>query len=368
MTKAQFIELIKAEAKALEMIRDLNHPHLIKAIAYYQKGNDHFFVFPWADGGNLRDLWNRGCEELTYDYCVWIFVQLCGLANAIKTLHHSGALEKGACRHGDLKAENILCFDKTLVISDVGLAKVHNEVTELRHGPTVALGGTMTYQPPEAEIFTQQPRTRRYDVWSMGCIYLEFAIWLLYGNKELIRFRGDIDRFYVIAPSQGNPSRVAQIHPVAQKWIDWIKADVRCPRDTALWHLVDLVETRLLVPDVSNDNGLTKKNTVPSGDQGGGITMVVRQPTILEAYDTSSTNSRAYAAEMDEKMQNIYDAATLGRTPKIKWIDWSERKGTNWQGPQGKFGDRLATSHASAEGAPMKNQPASTPLINLGIT
>ena len=33
------------------------------------------------------------------------------------------------------------------------------------------------YEPPEAEIVSDQPMSRRYDVWAMGCVCLEFLIW-----------------------------------------------------------------------------------------------------------------------------------------------------------------------------------------------
>jgi len=368
LSDSEFKSLAEAEADALELIRKLDHPHLTKAIAYYTKGKEHFFMFPWADGGNLRDFWRKPCpSELTYDYIEWIFGQLCGLAGAIERLH---SCNKGACRHGDLKAENILCFEDMskdssagavqtryiFAISDVGLAKQHNKATEFRNDPTRAPGGTMTYQPPEAQTLRDKPRTRRYDIWSLGCIYLEFAIWLLYGNSELERFQRDIDQFYVIK-TEGNPSGSAQISPVVQNWIDFIKSDARCPSDTALGRLIDLVETRLLVTNVGKDTNQQRRDTFSDlGSQEGSVPILVHQATDLEEHGDLFTASRAYAEEMAKKMRKIYEDATLGTKPAIQWIKWDKMRETPRHGPLRKYGDRLATSHASADGPAMKNQ------------
>ena len=50
----------------------------------------------------------------------------------------------------------------------------------------------MQYEAPEAIGELNGPRSRLYDVWSMGCITLEFIIWLLYGNDELNNFYGQL--------------------------------------------------------------------------------------------------------------------------------------------------------------------------------
>ncbi|KAF1957936.1 HET-domain-containing protein [Byssothecium circinans] len=376
MPYEQFKTAAEAEAQALEMIRELNDPHLIKAIAYYIKGKQRYFMFPWADGGNLRDFWEQGCPKLDYDYFEWIFSQLRGLAGAIKKLHHSQSRNKGACRHGDLKPENILCFGDTssfdahgrgqnrctLVIADVGLAKVHDKVTEMRRDATHTQPGTMTYQPPEAEVFPGKPRSRRYDIWSMGCIYMEFAIWLLYGNTELERFRQELEseRFYAIVSRQDNETQTVQINPVVQNWVDWIKRDPRCPEDTALWRLMDLTVTRLLVADVSNDSKPERTNSSSSESDSlnpGVPGILVRPATFVEKAEISSSRGRASAPEMYEAMNNIYQGATSGFKTAIDWIKWNKPP---QQGPPGKFGNNLMVSNASA-GRPNSKNPQ-TPL------
>ncbi|KAE9574086.1 hypothetical protein CGMCC3_g9892 [Colletotrichum fructicola] len=265
MNDQEYRDAAETEADVLEMIRDLEHPHLIKAIAYYTRDDQYYIVFPWAGGGNLRDYWGgEPPRELDAEYIGWVVGQLCGLAGAMERLHSSS---KGTCRHGDLKPENILCFEDRgradpfaqpfLVIADVGLAKVHTLATEMRNEATRTKNGTVMYEPPEAilQLEKNQPRSRRYDTWSMGCIYFEFLIWVLYGKSELVRFGEDIThrenrsrQFFEVVGS--GAVGAAKIKPSVQKWVDWMRKDPRCPRNTAVREILELICTRLLVIEV----------------------------------------------------------------------------------------------------------------------
>ena len=88
----------------------------------------------------------------------------------------------------------------------------------------------------------------------MGCIILEFAIWLLYGWKGLQAFydqRNYIDTstetLYFIADKQ---KRTAEVSYCATNWIDHIlQMDPECnsPSGSAIGDLIKLVRDRLLV-------------------------------------------------------------------------------------------------------------------------
>lgn len=87
-------------------------------------------------------------------------------------------------RHGDLKPENILWFKPdgvsddrgTLKISDFGLTRFHRSADgqhrEQRHTPT--------YRAPEYDL-NRGISTQAYDIWSLGCVFLEFITWYLHG-------------------------------------------------------------------------------------------------------------------------------------------------------------------------------------------
>lgn len=166
-------------------------------------------------------------------------------------------------RHGDLKPDNILRFKGkgssslgTLKIGDLGLAKQHMLATSRRDVATQQKFSTLQYEAPEAITNMNLPvgRSRRYDIWSMGCIVLEFAIWLLYGWKGLVTFyeqRNDLDTstetLYFTADKN---NRTAIVSDYAVSWIEHILLnDPECnsPSGSAIRDLIKLVRDRLLV-------------------------------------------------------------------------------------------------------------------------
>jgi len=354
----------QGEADVLNLMRNLKHKHLIEAIAYYRQGERHYFMFPWAEEGNLWDVWKKKTPSTDRTFIIWVFTQLIGLTGAIEKLHHGDGklMLNSNCRHGDLKPANILCFktkdgqedNPTLVITDVGLAKAHNDATELRN-KTVRSVTTKRYEPPELGVDPDTPKSRRFDIWSLGCIYLEFVIWLLYGTMKLEEFSHLVGPFYntetVQAGSQQHLSttlkkttvKVAQVHEEVEEWISYmVKKDWRCSEGTAVRRLIDLIRTRmlkipLLDPNVVSGRPSPKKqqtagphslvpNTVESrADQGDSASDIPRW-TITEhvegepdsSLDTNQTMAaaledglsrdprfRAYAPEIREELEEI---------------------------------------------------------------
>ena len=90
-------------------------------------------------------------------------------------------------RHGDLKPENILWYSDSksgagsLKISDFGEAELNSRASKSKSRSQLA--NTMTYRPPECDL---QPKIIRqsYDIWCLGCVYMEFITWML-GGVEL---------------------------------------------------------------------------------------------------------------------------------------------------------------------------------------
>lgn len=179
-------------------------------------------------------------------------------------------------RHGDLKSENIFLFKELddfkvdergiLFIADVGLARYHNTVTA--DWGTVTMSGKQVYEPPDIDIELSKPRSRKYDIWAMGCMFLEFAIWLLRGIKEVEKFkaqrgysfyRGEDYKFYIITEQMWNdkPSK-AEIHPMVRSWIDELYKDPRCEDNPAFKALLMLIDKSLLRVEVNNSAEATK--------------------------------------------------------------------------------------------------------------
>ncbi|KAI0107272.1 hypothetical protein GGR51DRAFT_571210 [Nemania sp. FL0031] len=271
------------EAKALERIRNRPNVHLIKAIAYIQTEKMEFsFVFPWAEHGNLWELWaNQERAPRDRDYFVRVFRQLTCLASAIDELSNM------ELRHGDLKPGNIVCFQTDdglpikigkehntmvrLVIIDAGLAKIHEEGTECRSGTDTKVS-TRRYAAPELEIPPPNGLSRRFDVWSMGCILLEFAIWLIDGQDKLEGFPADTKqhekfKFFVTKPNHDSlspseePQVIAERHPTVDMKIDEIRKYPSCSSGTAIGRLIDLIANKLLMVNLSNDSAPDVRTT-----------------------------------------------------------------------------------------------------------
>lgn len=237
------------ENETLSIIRSLNNDHLIKPIASFQyKGEQHgSFLFPWAKGGNLRELW--ATEETrplhNKEMMCWVMKQLCGLCHALSILHETNH------RHGDLKPENILLFDEggykgTLRIADVGLAKFHEPSTQERidlNQASRTMTGTTRYVSPEF-IHRKLAIPRVFDVWALGCVFLEFLIWTLYGNRVLQEFyRLNFLHFW----EETAPAGFA-VHSVIQPWINNMSQSL-AETNTAVASLLDVIKTMMPVPN-----------------------------------------------------------------------------------------------------------------------
>ncbi|KAF6830454.1 protein kinase domain-containing protein [Colletotrichum musicola] len=259
----------------LQQMNRLNQPLIVRFLTAFRRGTpgaeEHYIMLEWADGGNLRDFWkNMNRPALTLELVRDSIRQILGLANAICKAHYP---ETGPnFRHGDLKPENILWFKEksgrgigTFKIGDWGLAKQHFIVTELRSNNISMEWSTRKYEPPEETLGhgialtvpdkwgnIPKKRSRLYDIWAMGCITLEFLIWLMYGHRELERFnqslRSDSDpRFYQVRQNSSGQLE-AHLHESVTRWIEHMGQDPICQTGTtALGNLLEVIQTRLLV-------------------------------------------------------------------------------------------------------------------------
>ncbi|KAI0146113.1 kinase-like domain-containing protein [Xylariaceae sp. FL1272] len=260
------------EDTALKRIRELNHPNFIRLIVSFKRGRTYFFLFPWADGGDLRSYWKDNNQKRTRQTMLWTLRQISGLAGALHRLHAPGNEDNPDenCRHGDLKPGNILLFKEgkgpgVLRIADAGLARIHLQVTKKRINGTTTTGGTEEYAPPESrrESLPDDQRSkaklpRGYDIWSFGCILLEFLVWLLGGDSELVKFRDErkpsnkdeAARFFKIKVTSRNKEESYAVHSKVKSYIRSICYDSRC-KDTWMSTLAVIIEGNLLRTEAS---------------------------------------------------------------------------------------------------------------------
>ncbi len=154
--------------------------HLIDLLATYECGGVFSLMFPWADG-DLEAFWFRETPQIDETTVRWLAEQCRGLASGLAAIHQF-------CRHGDIKPQNILWFSRPaetqgskgiLKISDFGTAELNqNTVAKQKMAPA-----SLMYQPPEA-CTSDTASDALGDVWSLGCIYLEFIAWFFGGWEE----------------------------------------------------------------------------------------------------------------------------------------------------------------------------------------
>lgn len=293
-----------SEVRALDGISDICHQHLIDRIAAFKRVQKYFILFEWADSGTLRDVWKDNSDihlHLSGTHIEWFLKQMLGLVRALCELHKTKSPTKPPVtesdesqemsgqqndagipiivtnvdggdsstkstnpaphwRHGDLKPDNILAFSQskeiwlsTLKIADLGLAKQHEYETSNRVDPTGTTHSTLHYEAPEVITQPDQPRSRRYDVWSMGCIIFESVIWLLYGydalNAFLKKSTGNTNQTLYFT-TQAQLGGTAEVNKLVKSLINQIlEIDPECSESpsTAIGDLLRLVRDKLLV-------------------------------------------------------------------------------------------------------------------------
>ena len=278
------------EASMLNSIARSDHPHIIKLLAtYHYKGHYHL-LFPWAPC-NLRGFWiNNPKPRWDRISVLWMLEQLKGLTSGLCEVHNFKIDNPGTSklqlpaidrtrlyaapvgdirvaedelrygRHGDLKPENILWSDElegvdkmgVLQIADFGLGRFHGRESRSEIPPKSVIASP-TYEPPEIPL--DEKVSRAYDIWSLGCIFLEFVTWYLGGLPLINEFHdlkmvdgGDEtvnDKFFTLT-NYKEPGRQDAV--VRKEVLDWIQELRKLPHcSQALQELLTLVKERMLV-------------------------------------------------------------------------------------------------------------------------
>jgi serine/threonine protein kinase len=200
----------RREKDMIEKLAKYPHDHITPYLATWVQGGVPHILFPRAKY-NLRTFMSTTDEpKLTPSFVLWFLKQFKGLAGAVAHFHwisddrdetsasagtapDPGRLGEDlrqnqpkkmglAGVHHDIKAENILVFEKETTesrhagvfkISDFGAGRFANLAVGEISTPVKAAKGTMTYKAPE-----KNP-SRPFDLWALGCVFLELLLWAL---------------------------------------------------------------------------------------------------------------------------------------------------------------------------------------------
>ncbi|KXX83293.1 Serine/threonine-protein kinase H2 [Madurella mycetomatis] len=187
------------EVSNLKRLSEATSPYLADLLlTYYYRGRYHL-VFRWASG-NMKDFWEKNSADHRFpdsrwDFARWAVKQWQGLAKGLQIIHKATHNDTANPpddsiygRHGDIKPENILWFGPEcghdgdpssfgdFVLSDFGHTRFHRHISKDDVDAT-CVGGSPTYRAPEREV--RQKISQSYDMWSLGCVLLEFVVWSL---------------------------------------------------------------------------------------------------------------------------------------------------------------------------------------------
>ncbi|KAK0609694.1 kinase-like domain-containing protein [Bombardia bombarda] len=207
---------------SLKRFADKQNLHLIKLLATFYYQGHYYLVFPWADG-NIFDYWTSFPDpnkpERDWRFVKWMSQQWPAVAEGLRAIHnapnHSSILPESSThdprdlqvhgRHGDLEPSNILWFKSTdsqledyniqgtedtqdfglFVISGFGLMEFHSTQT-VDQVSTTGLPRSPTYRPPECDV--SETISQSFDIWTLGCVLLEFAVFYTDGGDEVDEF------------------------------------------------------------------------------------------------------------------------------------------------------------------------------------
>ncbi|KAJ3533864.1 hypothetical protein NM208_g7781 [Fusarium decemcellulare] len=212
------------EFNVLRKFRNDRHKHLISLLAAYIQHDAYHLIFPWAKA-DLLDYWRlenpKPLEAERQQVLIWLAEQCRGLAEGLSFIHRyetvsferllhptSFPLQSKSLvrrdgdkevrrlfgRHGDIKPANILWFPGhcsergILKITDFGIAEFSTQ-QEVNSNRRDSFANSPTYRPPETDLrIGDGTVSASYDIWTLGCVYLEFLTWWLGGWASVDKF------------------------------------------------------------------------------------------------------------------------------------------------------------------------------------
>jgi len=258
-------ERFQNESDQLRRFNGLVHDHLVTLLATFTFRAQYYFLFPYADYA-LDQYWQKRLPrpDRNIETIRWVAKQCSGIMAAMDTIHDPKHLHhlkvKGYGMHGDIKPDNILWFNCTsdpkgiLVVSDLGLASFHRE-TSRSNIPNKDIPKVPGYRPPECDI-KGGTFSRAYDIWTLGCLFLELLTWLLGGWEYVNEFSKKRTTTFIITGAKNNifvkfkPTKthglfVAQVKPEVTEWINKLRSHENCSK--FILDALDVIEKEMLV-------------------------------------------------------------------------------------------------------------------------
>jgi serine/threonine protein kinase len=293
----------KREHSILQRFKNNRHKHLVSILAAYIQNGKYHHIFPFAQGdlhGYWKNIHREPSSTESEENLAWLAEQCQGLAEGLAFIHryqtasfksllhpdsHSiSTIESGQNklrlfgRHGDIKPENILYFPRSdrdlrgiLVITDFGCTDFSTR-EELDHNRRKSLPNSPTYRAPETDLDPEDSSiTSSYDIWTLGCVFLEFLTWWLGGWTFVEHFvarrmeqdpswygtSGGLFRtdFFFTIIEDGEGKKIAEVRKGVRDFMHDLDLDDKVKSNAFVREFLDMIRTKMLIVESPKANG-----------------------------------------------------------------------------------------------------------------
>jgi serine/threonine protein kinase len=330
-------ESFQIERKVLKAIVNKPGSSFIDLYATYEMNSHFHMIFPWAPA-DLGKYWEKvPLPRFTKTNILWMLDQCKRIAEGLSAMHNYKSREQFMSydphqvvqprdadkvdpnellygQHGDIKPENLLWYCKgssvtdingKLVLADFGLSAFnHLNSRSAKRG----FQGSISYSPPD--VIQGRPMTRAYDVWSLGCVYLEFITWLIFGYDGIRNFRTyrfertfqkqySNDTFYTELDKT-----TAIVRETVGFWISHLRKQDRCSQ--MLQDFLYVIQERMLL--------IEPKNRIPSQELAQRLQQFYQNSLANENYllPTKSGRHEKREASKEESRERADNRKALG--------------------------------------------------------
>ncbi|KAH8692138.1 hypothetical protein BGW36DRAFT_464696 [Talaromyces proteolyticus] len=186
-----------------EFFKSPKAEHLVRHLASYRKAEVDFILFPLAKY-NLEKFWNQDpIQRSDPKVAQWALKQMIGIANALEVAQIMPYPRTENGYHGNIEPKCILWFntDNRPGGDPFGILQLNfNFAFPSQSKPSLSkFDLSETYRAPETQINEQN--NKKTDVWSLGCVYIEFITWVLMGWSGIQQLRNSSKKHHSVYES-----------------------------------------------------------------------------------------------------------------------------------------------------------------------